>query len=124
PDGQPERLRPPSNLTEAEREAFIQVISACDRRHFVASDLPLLAAYARAIVADETAAREIRQQGAVVNGKPNPWLVPKRKPHREMVALSLRLRLSPQGRAQHAKPPERRLSYYERMALERQDDED
>src|SRR5262249_57628853 len=83
PDGQPERLRPPSNLTEAEREAFIQVISACDRRHFVASDLPLLAAYARAIVADETAAREIRQQGAVVNGKPNPCLVPNKKAHRQ-----------------------------------------
>src|SRR5262245_31557567 len=90
-DGQPQRLRPPANLTEAEREAFISVVSACDRRHFLASDMPLLVAYARAIVADETAAREIQQQGAIVNGKPNPWLIPKEKAHREMIALSLRL---------------------------------
>jgi phage terminase small subunit len=57
----------------------------------------------------EMPARQLQEQGAIVNGKPNPWLVSKEKAHREMVALSLRLRLSPQGRAQHApKAPEQR----------------
>ena len=123
PDGQPERLKPPSNLTEAERAAFVSVVSACDRRHFVASDMPLVAAYARAIVSDELAAKMLREQGQVVNGKPNPWLVVKEKAHREMIALSLRLRLSPQGRAQHPPKPEAKTSYYERMRMERRDEE-
>jgi len=124
PDGSPERLKPPSNLTPAEREAFISVVSACDRRHFLPSDLPLVAAYARAIVSDELAAKVLREEGQVVKGKPNAWLVVKEKAHREMISLSLRLRLSPQGRAQHPPKPAANLSYYERMAMERRDGED
>lgn len=124
PDGQPERLKPPSNLTEAERAAFVSVVSACDRRHFVASDMPLVAAYARAIVADELAAKMLREQGQVVKGKANAWLVVKEKAHREMISLSLRLRLSPQGRAQHPPKPAEKLSYYDRMRMEQRDEED
>jgi len=125
PDGQPERLKPPSNLTAAEREAFISVVSVCDRRHFLPSDMPLLAAYARAIVADEDAAKMLREQGQVVNGKPSPWLVVKEKAHREMISLSLRLRLSPQGRAQHPPKPEApAMSYFERARMEREDETD
>ena len=124
PDGQPERLKPPSNLTAAEREAFIFVVSACDRRHFVPSDTPLLAAYARAIVADETAAKMLREHGSVLSGRPSPWLAVKEKAHKEMISLSLRLRLSPQGRAQHPPKPEAKVSYYERMRMERRDEED
>jgi phage terminase small subunit len=96
---------------------------ACARGHFVASDMPLLSAYARAITLDETAARMLREQGPVINGKVNPWLTVKEKAHRELVALSMRLRLSPQGRAQHPPQAESKLSWYERMALERDNDE-
>ena len=124
PDGSPERLKPPSSLTPAEREAFIFVVSACDRRHFLPSDTPLLAAYARAIVADEEAAKMPREHGSVLNGKPNPWLMVKEKAHKEIIALSLRLRLSPQGRAQQPPKPAEKLSYYERMRMERRDEED
>ena len=49
-DGQPEKLRPPASLTEAERDAFVRIVAACDPRHFVPSDMPLLASYTRAIV--------------------------------------------------------------------------
>jgi hypothetical protein len=112
-------LKPPSNLTPAEREAFISVVAACDRRHFVPSDTPLLASYARAIVSDEMAAKMLRELGPVVNNKPSAWLVVKEKAHREMIALSLRLRLSPQGRAQHPpKTAEARPTWYERMEME------
>jgi len=79
PDGQPERLKPPSNLTPAEREAFVSLVLACDRRHFLPSDLPLVSAYVRAIVLDEDAAKMLCEQGPVVNGKPNPWLMVKEK---------------------------------------------
>jgi hypothetical protein len=122
--GQPERLRPPPGLTDLEREAFASIVGSCRPDHFVASDLPLVASYARAIVADAGAARQLQEQGAVVNGKPNPWLVVKEKAHREMVALSLRLRLSPQGRAQVAKSaPGTPISYYEHRQLLGADDE-
>jgi hypothetical protein len=57
-DGRPERLRPPPDLTETEHQAFLDLVTSCDERRFLASDMPLLAAYARAIVADKTAARE------------------------------------------------------------------
>jgi phage terminase small subunit len=99
------------------------VVLACDRRHFLPSDLPLVAAYARAIVADEDAAKMLREQGQVVKGKPNPWLVVKEKAHKEMISLSLRLRLSPQGRTQNPPKPAEQLSYYERMRMERKDEE-
>jgi hypothetical protein len=116
-DGRPARLEPPASLTESEREAFIQVVSACDSRHFVPSDLPLLASYARAICLEERASRELREQGDVVDGRASAWLTVWEKAHRGMVALSLRLRLSPQGRAQHAKAPEAQPSYYDVMRM-------
>ena len=36
--------------------------------------------------------------GAVINGKPSPWITVQEKAVRAMVALSMRLRLSPQSR--------------------------
>ena len=45
------------------------------------------------------------------------------KAHRSMMMLSLRLRLSPQGRGR-VKPKPDRLSVYERMALEENEDDD
>jgi phage terminase small subunit len=123
-DGTPERLKPPDSLTSAEQEAFINVVSGTVRGHFAASDMPLLAAYARAITLDAHAAQMLREQGYVLNGKPNPWLVVKQTAHREMINLSLRLRLSPQGRVQVVNKPTERQSWYERQALEHQDDDD
>jgi hypothetical protein len=87
--------------------------------------MPLLAAYARAIVADEDAARQLREHGSVLSGKPSPWIVVKAAAHKEIIALSLRLRLSPQGRAQHPPKPEApAMSYFERARMEREDETD
>lgn len=97
-DGKPSRLKPPPTLSEPEREAFTAIVSACDPRHFRPSDTPLLCRYAEAIVLGEQAARELRQ-GAVVDGRVSPWLVVQEKAVRAAVALSMRLRLSPQSRA-------------------------
>jgi phage terminase small subunit len=109
---------PPPNLIAAEREAFCE-IAACDPRHFALSDLPLLASYAHAVVMEERAARALRESGDVVNGKASPWLTVWEKAHRAMVSLSLRLRLSPQGRARYAKspPPDTKsTSFYDVMS--------
>jgi hypothetical protein len=72
-------------------------MSGCDSNHFRQTDVPLLARYCEAAVLAEKAALELRS-GAVADGKPSPWIVVQEKSVRAMVALSMRLRLSPQSR--------------------------
>lgn len=94
---QANRLRPPATLSEAERAAFIEIVNSCDPKHFVRSDLPLLCRYAEASVLAEQAAQELRQ-GAVIGGRPSPWITVQEKAVRALIALSMRLRVSPQAR--------------------------
>ena len=124
--GQPHRLRPPDNLSPAEREVFVDLVSSCRPDSFIPSDMPLLASYATAIVQEQTAVQHLQREGYVIAGRPSPWLTVKEKAHREIVALSMRLRLSPQGRRKQAevKAEKNPLSAYERMALEGDDDEE
>jgi phage terminase small subunit len=92
-------VQPPTHLGDAERQRFVDLVSACDPQHFCISDAPLLARYCEADVLAERAAKELREQGAVlVNGRPNGWLIVQEKCVRAQVALALRLRLSPQSR--------------------------
>jgi hypothetical protein len=95
------RLRPPADLPTVERELFARLVSACPASHFQASDAPLLAQYVANVVLNERATAELRT-APIVDGRPSPWLVVAEKSHRAVVALSLRLRLSPQARAPHA----------------------
>ena len=98
------RLRPPLSLAEPEAKLFNQIISNCAHDHFRQSDLPLLCRYCEASVLAERAAQQLRE-APVVGGKPSPWLPVREKATRELVALSMRLRLSPQARAKgHALP--------------------
>jgi hypothetical protein len=78
------RLRPPPTLSEAERTAFVEIVNSCDPKHFVRSDLPLLCRYAEASVLAERAAHELRQ-GAVIGGRPSPWIAVQEKSVRAMV---------------------------------------
>jgi phage terminase small subunit len=96
-DGQLARPLPPAALSEPERELFSSIVGGCDAEHFRQTDLPLLSRYCEAAVLAEQAALELRN-GAVVNGKPSPWIVIQEKCVRAMVSLSMRLRLSPQSR--------------------------
>ena len=98
PDGSPPRLEPPASLSPPERQLFIDLVAAVDRKHFRSSDLPLLCRYVEAAVLAEQAAKELRENGAVIDRKPSGWLVVQEKCVRAMTALSLRLRLSPQAR--------------------------
>jgi hypothetical protein len=98
------RLRPPLSLAEPEAKLFKQIISNCAHDHFRQSDLPLLCRYVEASILAERAAQQLRD-APVVDGKPSPWLPVREKATRELVALSMRLRLSPQARAKgHALP--------------------
>lgn len=64
------RLRPPAALSGAERETFNATVNSCDAEHFRQSDLPLLCRWAEHNVLAELAASEMRQGGAVVDGRP------------------------------------------------------
>ena len=96
-NGKPPRPEPPSSLPEAERAVFVDLVAASDPEHFRSSDLPLLVRYVESIVLADRAASELRK-GAVVKGKTSPWLAIQREAIKAMVALSIRLRLSPQSR--------------------------
>lgn len=97
-DGKERRLDPPASLQGAERTIFIDLINACESKHFRPSDLPLLLRYVEACALGDQAAEHLRTMGAVVDGKPSPWITVQEKAVRAMVALSMRLRLSPQAR--------------------------
>ena len=96
-DGKPNRLQPPESLSEAESKVFIDLVTACEPQHFRPADLPLLVRYVEACVLADQAAEQLRL-GAVIEGKPSPWVTIQEKAVRAMVALSMRLRLSPQSR--------------------------
>ena len=93
------RLRPSANLSEPERDVFDRIVTACDPKHFRASDLPLLVRYCEVTALAERAATEMRSVGPVSTfGTTSAWLTVQEKAIRAMVALSMRLRLSPQSR--------------------------
>jgi phage terminase small subunit len=92
------RLEPPGHLGKVEAQRFADLAAACDPEHFRESDLPLLVRYVEADLLAEQAARELRKDGPVVDGRASPWLIVQEKSVRAMVALAMRLRLSPQSR--------------------------
>jgi hypothetical protein len=116
---QPSGLQPPTNLPQAERNLFVELVAANAPNHFRASDLPLLISYASAVVLHERAIAQLRA-APVVDNKSSPWLNVFEKTGRAMVALSMRLRLSPQARKPNqikGKAP-LPLSHYERTMLQ------
>ena len=96
-DVQQARLSPPAYLSKPELELFSLIVDASGSEHFRQADLPLLSRYCEAAILAEQAALELRN-GAVIDGKPSPWIVVQEKCVRAMVSLSMRLRLSPQSR--------------------------
>ena len=85
-DGKPPRLKPPPHLNDDERSLFDELVGACDPRHFVESDLPLLASYVQATL--------IARDAAHAPSKIVLW----EKAVRMQATLATRLRLSPQSR--------------------------
>jgi hypothetical protein len=111
------RLRPPANLAGPERELFVALVAANPPTHFKESDAPLLLQYCTATVLNEQAAAEIRA-APIVKDRPSPWLGIYEKTGRAVIALSMRLRLSPQARiANNPSRPAPPLSAYEKMRL-------
>jgi hypothetical protein len=85
-DGAPTRLEPPACLSDRERKLFSELIAACDPRHFVESDLPLLTSFVQATV--------LAQMTANDPTKIETWALTVRL----QAMLATRLRLAPQAR--------------------------
>ena len=74
------------------------IVLSCDQKHFQQSDAPLLVRYCQNVVLARRASAALVAEGAVIGGRPNPWMVIAEKCDRAIVALSMRLRISPQAR--------------------------
>jgi phage terminase small subunit len=114
----PKRLKPPATLSVLACKEFTRIIAAEPAAHFKESDLSLLVQYCEAVAMAERAVEELQRDDA-----PARSLMLWEKATRVMTALSMRLRLSPQSRAPNA-PKREKLSAYEKMALEREDEAD
>jgi len=66
----------------------------------------------------EQAAAALGNHGAVVDGKPSPWIAIHGQQIKALLGLSLKLRLNPQARAPNTPRRPVHVSYYERMELE------
>jgi len=89
-DGSPPRLNAPLGLSAEERRTFNELISVCDPRHFVKSDLPLLVSYVQSTLLSRWAASRMKK---------DPGMAPIwEKATRMQATLATRLRLAPQAR--------------------------
>ena len=102
-DGLSLRLKPPPHMNDAERILFDELVGACDPRHFVTSDLPLLASF--------VAASLIAREAAKDPEKIATW----EKAVRLQATLATKLRLAPSTRLDPKtvarRNPERRGPY-------------
>src|SRR4051794_27468118 len=94
--GTASRIRPPDDFDGDARKLFVDLGVACRPDHFTDSDIPLLARYARALVAEKLAADEL-ERASVVDDRPSPWLAVWQARMRSITTLSRMLRLNPAG---------------------------
>ena len=113
-------LAPSPGAPPEVRKLFSELVASVPEGHFVVSDAPLLEEYATAIHWARQATLALAKQGPLnIEGRPSGWVAIQEKASKAIVALSARLRLSPQhreqsrtvGRAAHKLPP----SPYEAM---------
>ena len=92
------RLTPPDTLSKPAKTVYAHTVNSVDPAHFSEVDAPLLEAYAQSAALATEAAQRLDADGAVVEGKPSPWLAVSEKAIKQLVALSARLRICPQSR--------------------------
>ena len=92
------RISPRAGASDAVKAIVCELIATVDSDWFRLSDGPLLESYAEAIALERQAYREIAIGGPVIGGKISPWVGVAERATRAVVAVSARLRLSPQHR--------------------------
>ena len=121
-----ERLQPPPHLGPAATRIFRDLVARVPAGQFKPSDLSLVCRWCEwTAVADRAAAEMATSDLVTPDGQPSPWIAIAERASKQLVALSLRLRLGPQSRASKAPKTEApgQQSYYERMAAEEDDGE-
>ena len=109
------RLRPPATLSAAQRAVFLELVGSNEPGHFQPSDAPLLATYCEVICMLQEASNQLKK-GIVFDGRVSPWVGVQERGIKSMVALSMRLRLSPQARApNNPSRPNKPVSVYEEI---------
>ena len=122
-----ERLEAPPHLGPAATRIFRDLVLRVPAGQFKPSDLSLVCRWAEwTAVADRAAAEMATSDLVTADGRPSPWIAIAERASKQLVALSLRLRLGPQSRASKAPKTEApgQQSYYERMAAEDNEDGD
>ena len=110
------RLQPPPDLSEAERNVFVEATLSCRADHFLPSDSFLLAAYSRAVCLERRASEAITVNGPVTaDGRTSPWLAVLAQSSKSLLALSRSLRLAPASRSSANPKRVGSVSYYERL---------
>jgi phage terminase small subunit len=113
------RLKPRSGLPAEVKMIWQDLVSSMPADHFRDSDAALIEQYAQAIALARQAYANLESEGPVIAGRANPWLVVLEKAHRSSVALSMRLRLSPQSRMDRKAVGKcAPMSAYERMRFD------
>lgn len=96
PDGLPE---PPEYLDDYARQLFNHIIIAMAEGVYTACDSELLAAYCSACSVHREAVNQVKQNGAVVDDKVNPWVKEQRQQAQVIATLGTRLGLDPAARS-------------------------
>jgi hypothetical protein len=108
-------------MAEDARQIFLDIVFGNDPTYFKSSDMALLCRYAEANALAARAAAALLKVGPIAGDKASPWLAVHAVATKEVTALAMRLRLSPQSR-QPNNPRSARTppaSYYERLQMER-----
>jgi phage terminase small subunit len=94
----PERIKPRVDASARVRAIFGEIVAQVPPNHFRPTDAALVEQYAQAIALGRQAFAALEAEGPVVGGRASPWVTVLEKMHRSAVALSARLRLTPQSR--------------------------
>ena len=97
-DARQNRLECRADAPASLRQIITDLISSVPPQHFRPGDIDLVEQYAQAVLLARQAFDKLEEEGPVVDGRANAWLIVLEKSHRSAVQLSARLRLSPQQR--------------------------
>jgi phage terminase small subunit len=113
-------LKPRTGLTAEVKLIWQELVGSMPEEHFRPTDSPLIEQYAQSIALARVAYANLQSEGPVLNGRASPWLIVLEKAHRSSVALSMRLRLSPQSRLDRktiGSAKQQPASYYDLMEM-------
>lgn len=94
------RLQPPEGLPDDVAAIFLAITSVAAADHFAPAERPLLVEYCRSLARCSRAEEAIHEEGEIVGGKANPWLLILRDARHQVGTLATKLRLAPNARTE------------------------